>query len=129
MAVRTSRRKGLLSEAALAEQLAHASQRVRDEIPAANPEPAAALAPATATATATTKKYDPVALSHEMMLRLCRIAALANEALGSIDAVGVWLQEPNHALGGVEPIVLLQTDAGKREVEAVLSRALYGGFS
>lgn len=33
MAVRTARRKGLLSEAELAKQLSHSSQRVRDEIP------------------------------------------------------------------------------------------------
>jgi putative toxin-antitoxin system antitoxin component (TIGR02293 family) len=65
----------------------------------------------------------------ERTVRLGRIAALGNEALGSIPAVGRWLQQPNRALGGVEPISLLQTDVGAREVEAVLTRALLGGYS
>jgi putative toxin-antitoxin system antitoxin component (TIGR02293 family) len=65
----------------------------------------------------------------ERTVRLGRIAALGNEALGSTAAVGRWLQQPNRALGGVEPISLLQTDVGAREVEAVLTRALLGGYS
>ncbi len=65
----------------------------------------------------------------ERTVRLGRIAALGNEALGSTNAVGRWLQKPNRALGGVEPISLLQTDVGAREVEAVLTRALLGGYS
>ena len=65
----------------------------------------------------------------ERTIRLGRIAALGNEALGSMNAVGHWLQESNRALGGAEPLSLLQTDAGTREVEAVLTRALYGGYS
>ncbi len=65
----------------------------------------------------------------ERTVRLGRIASLGNEALGSWAAAGRWLQKPNRALGGVEPISLLQTDAGAREVEAVLIRALFGGYS
>jgi len=65
----------------------------------------------------------------ERTIRLGRIASLGNEALGSWTAVGRWLQKPNRALGGVEPISLLQTDVGAREVEAVLTRALLGGYS
>jgi putative toxin-antitoxin system antitoxin component (TIGR02293 family) len=65
----------------------------------------------------------------ERTIRLGRIASLGNEALGSWTAVGLWLQKPNRALGGVEPISLLQTDVGAREVEAVLTRALLGGYS
>lgn len=62
-------------------------------------------------------------------IRLGRVAALGNEALGSTAAAGRWLQKPNLALGGVQPISLLQTDVGAREVEAVLTRALRGGYS
>jgi putative toxin-antitoxin system antitoxin component (TIGR02293 family) len=73
------------------------------------------------------KRLDLV--ESERTIRLGRIAALGNEALGSTAAVGRWLQKPNRALGGVEPISLLQTDVGAREVEAVLTRALLGGYS
>ena len=65
----------------------------------------------------------------ERIIRLSRIAALGNEALGSIKAVGRWLQEPNRALRGVEPISLLHTDAGTREVEAVLAFRRRGTLS
>jgi putative toxin-antitoxin system antitoxin component (TIGR02293 family) len=73
------------------------------------------------------KRLDLV--ESERTVRLGRIAALGNEALGSTEAAGRWLQQPNRALGGVEPISLLQTDVGAREVEAVLTRALLGGYS
>jgi len=49
--------------------------------------------------------------------------------LGSAEAVGNWLLEPNLALGGAVPIDLLQTDVGASQVEAVLGRALLGGYS
>ncbi|MEA2664546.1 MAG: hypothetical protein QOI11_1490 [Candidatus Eremiobacteraeota bacterium] len=74
-----------------------------------------------------TQRLDLV--ESERTVRLGRIAALGNEALGSTAAVGRWLQKPNRALGGVEPISLLQTDVGAREVEAVLTRVLLGGYS
>ena len=64
-----------------------------------------------------------------MFERLERVTALGIEALGSLLAVERWLQEPNRALGGAVPISLLQTDEGARDVEAVLLRALVGGFS
>lgn len=73
------------------------------------------------------KRLDIV--ESERTVRLGRIAALGTDALGSTVAVGRWLQKPNRALGGVAPITLLKTDAGAREVEAVLVRALLGGYS
>ncbi len=65
----------------------------------------------------------------ERVVRLGLIVALGNEALGSARATGRWLVKPNRALGGRVPLELLQTDIGGREVEAVLGRALLGGFS
>jgi putative toxin-antitoxin system antitoxin component (TIGR02293 family) len=65
----------------------------------------------------------------ERAVRLGSIVALGKVALGSTRAVGRWLLKPNSALGGAIPIALLQTDVGAREVEAVLGRALFGGFS
>lgn len=65
----------------------------------------------------------------ERAVRLGAIIALAKVALGSTRAAGRWLLKPNTALGGKIPIGLLQTDVGARRVEAVLRRALLGGFS
>jgi putative toxin-antitoxin system antitoxin component (TIGR02293 family) len=68
-------------------------------------------------------------IDSERAVRLGTIAALGKAALGSTAAVGRWLLKPNAALGGAVPIGLLQTDVGAQHVEAVLGRALLGGFS
>ncbi len=65
----------------------------------------------------------------ERALRLGSVTALGKIALGSARAAGRWLTKPNAALAGAAPLTLLQTDAGARAVEAVLGRALLGGFS
>lgn len=65
----------------------------------------------------------------ERALRLGSVIALGKVVLGSPGAVGRWLLKANAALGGQIPLRLLQTDVGAREVEAVLGRALLGGFS
>jgi putative toxin-antitoxin system antitoxin component (TIGR02293 family) len=65
----------------------------------------------------------------ERAVRLGAVIALGKVALGSAAAAGRWLLKPNTALGGAIPIRLLQTDVGARQVEAVLGRALLGGFS
>ena len=65
----------------------------------------------------------------ERAVRLGSVTALGMAALGSAAAAGRWLLKPNAALGGAVPIGLLQTDVGARQVEAVLGRALFGGYS
>jgi len=65
----------------------------------------------------------------ERAVRLGSVIALGKIALGSTMAAGRWLLKPNTALGGAIPLRLLQTDVGARQVEAVLGRALLGGFS
>ncbi len=65
----------------------------------------------------------------ERAVRLGSVIALGKVALGSTRAVGRWLLKANAALGGGIPLRLLQTDVGARQVEAVLGRALRGGFS
>src|SRR5271154_6178881 len=65
----------------------------------------------------------------ERVVRLGMVVALGRIALGSTQATGRWLLKPNHALGGEKPPSLLRTDVGAREVEAVLGRALFGGYS
>jgi putative toxin-antitoxin system antitoxin component (TIGR02293 family) len=68
-------------------------------------------------------------VNSERAVRLGAVIALGKVALGSAVATGRWLLKPNAALGGVVPIGLLQTDVGARQVEAVLGRALLGGYS
>lgn len=57
------------------------------------------------------------------------ILTLGVEVLGSVDALAAWLSRRNPALGGAVPSGMLDTADGAREVEAVLGRALLGGYS
>lgn len=62
-------------------------------------------------------------------MRLARVFAKAEDTFGSAETAGQWLQTENLALGGEVPLDLLDTDAGSKEVEAVLYRIDYGMFS
>jgi putative toxin-antitoxin system antitoxin component (TIGR02293 family) len=62
----------------------------------------------------------------DRLVRLARIAALAEEVLGSRDAAGRWLAARNRALGGRTPLSELDTDPGAEEVESVLLRLAHG---
>ena len=65
----------------------------------------------------------------DRLLRLARVAAIAEDALGAREHAGRWLQKPNRALGGVIPLDLLDTDLGAEEVVAVLGRLEHGVYS
>lgn len=65
----------------------------------------------------------------DRLVRLARVAAQAEETLGSAERAAAWLQRPNRALGGEPPLALLDTDLGAREVEAVLGRLEHGVYS
>jgi putative toxin-antitoxin system antitoxin component (TIGR02293 family) len=65
----------------------------------------------------------------DRLLRLARVAAVAEEALGARENAGQWLQKPNRALGGVTPLELLDTDLGAEEVVAILGRIEHGVYS
>jgi putative toxin-antitoxin system antitoxin component (TIGR02293 family) len=62
----------------------------------------------------------------DRLVRLCRIAALAEETLGNPVRAGRWLREPNPALGDTAPMRWLDTEVGAREVEEVLIRVAHG---
>ena len=62
----------------------------------------------------------------DRLVRVARIAALAEEILGRRDKAGRWLQKPNRALGGATPLEHLDTELGAREVEQVLGRIGHG---
>jgi putative toxin-antitoxin system antitoxin component (TIGR02293 family) len=62
----------------------------------------------------------------DRLVRLARIAALAEETLGTREKAALWLSTSNRALGGETPLSRLDTDLGAEEVEAVLRRLAHG---
>jgi putative toxin-antitoxin system antitoxin component (TIGR02293 family) len=65
----------------------------------------------------------------DRLLRLGRIAAMAEEVLGTREKAAAWLQDPNRALGGPRPLDRLDTDLGVRQVEQILGRIAHGVYS
>ncbi len=62
----------------------------------------------------------------DRLVRVARIAALAEEALGQREKAGRWLQKPNRGLGGATPLERLDTELGAQQVEQVLGRIGHG---
>jgi putative toxin-antitoxin system antitoxin component (TIGR02293 family) len=65
----------------------------------------------------------------DRLVRVGRIATLAEVTLGSREKAAGWLQKPNRALGNGVPLNRLDTDLGARQVEDVLLRIAYGVYS
>src|SRR6202011_5320744 len=65
----------------------------------------------------------------DRLYRLARLIALAKRYIGDDKTAGRWLKRPNRALGGSDPLSLIDTELGAREVENVLGRIAYGGGS
>lgn len=65
----------------------------------------------------------------DRLLRLGRIAAMAEEVLGTCEKAVAWLQDSNRALGGPRPLDQLDTDLGARQVEQILGRIAHGVYS
>jgi putative toxin-antitoxin system antitoxin component (TIGR02293 family) len=61
--------------------------------------------------------------------RLLRVTEAAFKAFGEEDFARKWLNLPNPALSSAIPIELAETDAGAREVEAVLIRFAHGVYN
>jgi len=75
------------------------------------------------------KRREHVVLSageSDKLARLARLAAFAEETLGSRERGYRWLGKPNRSLNGEVPIALLGTDAGAVIVEQVLGRIAHG---
>lgn len=64
----------------------------------------------------------------DRLARVARVLALAEETFQDAETARTWLRRPNRALDGQRPIDLLDTDAGARTVEAVLTRVAHGVF-
>jgi len=65
----------------------------------------------------------------DRVYRLAHLMAMALEVFGDREKVGRWLRKPNRALGNIVPLSRLDTEAGTREIEAVLGRIEHGVFS
>lgn len=65
----------------------------------------------------------------DRLFRLGRVAAVAEEVLGTTEKAAGWLRHPNPALGGKTPVRCLDTDLGAQQVETVLGRLAHGVFS
>lgn len=75
------------------------------------------------------KEHTLHADESDRLLRLGRIAAMAEEVLGTREKAAAWLQDPNRALGGPRPLDRLDTDLGARHVEQILGRIAHGVYS
>lgn len=65
----------------------------------------------------------------DRLMRIGRIATLAEVTLGSREKAASWLKKKNRALGDRTPLERLDTDLGSREVEDLLLRIAHGVYS
>ena len=65
----------------------------------------------------------------DAIARYLRITQAATDTFGDAAFARRFLNEANPALGGRVPFELAETDAGAREVEAVLNRIAHGVYS
>ena len=65
----------------------------------------------------------------ELLYRLARALASATDVLGNEENARKWLLTENRALGGLEPITLLDTGIGFQDVMDVLGRIEHGVYS
>jgi putative toxin-antitoxin system antitoxin component (TIGR02293 family) len=65
----------------------------------------------------------------DRLLRYARLFARAQTVLQDDAAARDWLKQPARALDFVTPLTFAETEAGAREVEALLGRIEYGVFS
>ena len=66
------------------------------------------------------------AVESDRLVGIAQIATLAEATLGTRDHLRRWLRQPNRALGGVAPLACLDTEPGRRQIEAVLYQIRYG---
>lgn len=62
----------------------------------------------------------------DLIVRLARIQAMADDVFGERPRSYSWLRRPNGALDGEIPLTFLDTEEGGRLVEAVLGRIAHG---
>jgi putative toxin-antitoxin system antitoxin component (TIGR02293 family) len=66
------------------------------------------------------------AVESDRLVGIAQLATLAEATLGTRDHLRRWLRQPNRALGGVAPLACLDTEPGRRQIEAILYQIRYG---
>ncbi len=112
---------GLPSEAALA---------FKNSLKLTNDQLASLLGMSTRTVNRLSPKSSALtAVAGDRLYRSARIYSMAVDVLEDADAATFWMKSPQRALGNAIPLALVATDAGAREVEALLGRIEHGVYS
>ena len=62
----------------------------------------------------------------DRLLRVARVIAAAEDTFGGKEKAGAWLRRRTTALAGEQPLDMLDTEEGAREVETLLARIGHG---
>ena len=65
----------------------------------------------------------------DLPLRASQVLDHAGAVFDDDQDAAAWLSMPNHALSGDTPLSLMDTDAGVRQVDDVLTRIEFGVFA
>jgi putative toxin-antitoxin system antitoxin component (TIGR02293 family) len=65
----------------------------------------------------------------EKIIEMAEVTKLGLEVFGNMDKFKLWLETPNYALGGLQPLELLKDSYGKELVTGELTRINYGIFA
>jgi putative toxin-antitoxin system antitoxin component (TIGR02293 family) len=72
-------------------------------------------------------KNQPLTVEEsDRAVRLLRIQTLAEETFGDKEKANRWLRRPLAELHGEPPLVVAQTEAGARVIEAILGKIAWG---
>lgn len=69
------------------------------------------------------------AVESDRLYRIVRIFAIASQVFEDDGLANEWLRKPQTSLGNTTPFVMLQTEAGSREVEDLLGRLQHSVLS
>ncbi len=94
-----------------------------------NEQLAAALGVSTRTLARQRGKAKLGSVESDRAIRLARVLGLALDVFEDRTRAIAWLHDPIVALGGRAPVNYLDTDAGVRRIEQILTRLDYGGIS
>ncbi|GAA4131241.1 antitoxin Xre/MbcA/ParS toxin-binding domain-containing protein [Aminobacter aganoensis] len=72
-------------------------------------------------------KQQPLTVDEsDRAVRLLRVQSLAEQTFGDQDKTSRWLRRPLTELGGEQPLVVAQTEAGARVIETILGKIAWG---
>jgi putative toxin-antitoxin system antitoxin component (TIGR02293 family) len=72
-------------------------------------------------------KSEPLTVEEsDRVVRLARIALIAEETFGDVSKAHAWLRKPLSHLGGRKPLDIARTEIGARLVESILAKMAWG---